>query len=420
MIRHLRIGRRRALVIGLPVLILAAAASIAGYLAATRPEVRPDPARERVWPVAAVAVERADVAPELRFYGEIVAGRKVELRPLVAGRVIEVGEKFLDGAVVARGDLLVAIDPFRFEAAVREIEARIAETEARIGEYRADIAAERELIAKDEKQLALDRRELARREKLLKRGSGTVKARDDARTAVIAREQQLIARRQAVGRLEARVRQQTAVLDRLRIELSRARRDLEETRLTAPFDGFLLHTATDVGRRVGVGDLVATVIDAGRLEARFHVPDREFARLLDSGGFRDRPARVVWQIGRKRFVYRARIEREESEIAPASGGVRLFARILDADARTPLRPGAFVEVYVRDRVYRDVVRLSETALHDGNRVYKVVDGRLVPVAVEVVARDGKDVLLRGELSTDDRVVVTRFAEIGPDVRVTVQ
>ncbi|MEE8274244.1 MAG: hypothetical protein V3R88_06175, partial [Alphaproteobacteria bacterium] len=62
---------------------------------------------------------------------------------------------------------------------------------------------------------------------------------------------------------------------------------------------------------------------------------------------------------------------------------------------------------------------DESEHHDGEKVFVVVDGRLSPRAVEVVVRSGADVLVRGALAPEDRVVTTRFPEIGPGVRVTV-
>ena len=68
-----------------PVAILAGAAIYA--VSAKRPPVERNPVAERVWPVAAVPVVISDQQPELRLFGEVTAGREVELRPLVAGRV---------------------------------------------------------------------------------------------------------------------------------------------------------------------------------------------------------------------------------------------------------------------------------------------------------------------------------------------
>ncbi len=114
----------------LPVAIIAGAALYA--VRADRPPVERNLVKERVWPVAVVPVVISDQQPELRLFGEVTAGREVELRPLVAGRVVEVGPNFVDGGVVREGELLIVVDPFDYRANVDESEARRAETSAKI------------------------------------------------------------------------------------------------------------------------------------------------------------------------------------------------------------------------------------------------------------------------------------------------
>jgi hypothetical protein len=58
-------------------------------------------------------------------------------------------------------------------------------------------------------------------------------------------------------------------------------------------------------------------------------------------------------------------------------------------------------------------------VHGGDTVYVVVDGRLAPRRVEIVGRDGADAFIRGDYTADDRIVVTRFPEIGPGIKVEV-
>lgn len=412
---------RRLFNIVLPIAILAAALIGAGVLKATRPQVEPKPAQERVWTVATVPATPADVRPELQLFGEIVAGREVELRPLVAGRVIEVGPNFVEGGVVRAGELLVAIDPFDYNANIAEFEARLAESRAQLAEIKAQLTAAQALLEGDREQMALNRRQVERRETLRGSPASSEKALDEAKLQLSQSAQQAIARQESIDRLTAQATQQDAVIRRWQVSLDRSHRELEDTRLGAPFDGFLVDTDVAVGKRVGVGDRIARLIDAGRLEAHFHLSDTEFARLLAESGYRGRPARVVWRVGARAFEYEATIERAESEIDPESGGVDLYATIRDSEVEGVLRPGAFVEVRVPDQLYRDVIRLPESALHDDRMVYVVVDGRLEPREVEVVVRSGSELLVRGKnIATDANVVSTRFPEIGPGIRVTVR
>ena len=415
------VSRRRLLKITLPLLVLAGAVLVAGYLQATKPRIERAEPREREWPIAAATVEIADIRPEITAFGEIVARRDTELRALVAGRVVEVGPNFADGGTVREGDLLVRIDPFDYEAAVEEAKAGLAEARALLAEAEADLDAEGAALAEERALLEIAEREVARRADLVARGIGSEKDLDDAamrrgeraRAAVLA-ERRVVARR-------ARVARQQAALTRGAVALDRARRDLENIRLTAPFDGYLTAISAALGKRLGTNDRVARLLDLERLEARIHLSDAEYGRLVSApGGLVGRPVRVVWRAGDRAFSYRASIGRAQSEVDPASGGVTVHAPIADAGPDSPLRPGAFVEVRIPDRLYRQAARLPETALIGGDTVYAVVDGRLEPRLVELLARVGNDVVVVGEIADGERIAATRFPEIGPGVKVGVR
>lgn len=410
----------RALKVVLPVVILAAAAAAAMALVATRPEVERKPVPERAWTVSAITVAIEDVRPELTLLGEVVAGRSVELRPLVGGRVVEVGKNYVEGGIIHTGELLVAIDSFEYESAVTEREAQLVEAGARLVELEAENKGEKALLERDQEQLILAQRETKRRTALKKKGSGSEKALDDAQRSLGEMQQRIISRDQSIAQLSARIEQQRAVISQRRVALDRAMRDLDHARLVAPFDSFVTAPGTAVGKQVSVNDPVARLIDADWLETRFHVSNAEYARLVGSGGIAGRPATVVWRAQARDFSFQATIERTGSEVNAASGGVELYARIDGTGVDTVLRPGIFVEVLVPDQTYAGVVRLPDSALQGGDLVYVIIDGRLEPRKVEFVARVGDGILVRGALKDGERVAATTFAEVGPGVKVEVR
>ena len=160
-----------------------------------------------------------------------------------------------------------------------------------------------------------------------------------------------------------------------------AERDLSNTRLVAPFDGYLTSISAALGKRLGVNDRVVRLLDQAQLDIQIHLSDADYGRLVSSAaGLRGRPVDVTWRAGDRNFPFRAVIQRADGEVDAASGGVRVYARIEHDAAALPLRPGAFVEVRIPDRVYRGATQLPETALVGGDTVYAVVDGRLEPPA----------------------------------------
>ena len=103
--------------------------------------------------------------------------------------------------------------------------------------------------------------------------------------------------------------------------------------------------------------------------------------------------------------------------------MEIYAAI-EPDAKTLLRPGAFVWVHMADKVFSKVFRAPESALYDGHTVYVVNDGRMSARAIEVVGYFGNDILFvsRGEQSVHngDRVIITQVREGGEGVRVDIR
>lgn len=412
---------RLILKILLPLLILGAGAGLAAYLIATKPVVEPEVVEERVWTVAAVPVEIKDQSVDLNLFGSLKAVRDVELRSLVGGEVIEVGENFREGGLLEKGDLLVRVDPFEFEASLNENKASLLEARSRLNELVATQDSEIAALNREREVLEREVRNVERAESLAKRGNISVKSLDDARSALSRQRQTVELREAQLEILKARIGQQRAVIDRLEVGVLRAERDLKNTSLRAPFRGYVTDVNAEFGKNIGASDKVARLIDATQMEARFLLSDSQYGLLLGSNaGIIGRPITVTWQSGDAELAFSGRVARLSPEISSDTGGVEVFA-VLEPSEYTPfLRPGAFVEVVLSGNRYPNAARLSDSSLFNGDTVYVVEEGRLQPRKVEIVARNGDEILLRGDISDGDLVVTTRLPEIGPNLKVEVR
>lgn len=405
----------------LPVLVLAIGIGGYVYLAETRPLPQPGAVESQVWPVAATTVVLADHQPVLRLYGEIVAGREADIRAAVAGEVADVGSGFRDGAAVDEGALLVAVDPFDSLSELAERRAQLDEAVARLVELEARRDMEAAALEHDREILALVERDVERRESLSARGAVSDQALDDVRRELFTTRQAVSMRESNLAAEEARIAQQRAAIVRLDVAVQRAERDYERTRIVAPFAGLLDDTAAELGQRLSVNEAVARLIDPTRLEVRFQVAEMQFGRLLaDAEGLIGSEATVVWQVGDATLTVPAAIERLDASVRPESGGVTVYGRLEGLGPETSLRPGAFVEVQMPDRIYRDVARLPAAALLDGGLVYVIGrDDRIELRSVTVAAAVDGAVLVSAGLRSGERVVASRFTEIAPGALVEV-
>ena len=393
--------------------ILAGAVFTYFHLVETRESIPSRPPREQVYVVHTIPAAVTDEQPMLSLYGEVMAARTVDLRALVAGKVVKVSDNLQAGAAIDAGRSLVEIDRFAYEGAVVEAKANLAEARAKLIEAEGGLELEHGNVAFAREQLAFAERDLERGRQLLARGSATERTLDDRALIVSQRRQQLDQRQSALAVQEARVEQQKAAIERLEWKLQEAEQALADTTLKAPFDAVVRSEAAEVGRLVNVNDVVAVLYDRNALEARFTLSDNQYGRLLgESGTLFGRKVEVVWTIGNDPVSYEAEVVRVGADVASERGGVDVYARILGAGAEVPLRPGAFVELKVPDKLYRNVVRLPETALYGGGHVYAVVDDRLTRRAVDVIAYDGSDVIVRGDIADGETVLATQISEVG--------
>jgi RND family efflux transporter MFP subunit len=402
----------RLLKVLLPVAVIALGVGGFVYLSQTRATPQPAEPAPQIWPVEAVTVALTDRRPELALYGEIVAGRRADIRAAVAGDVVEVADEFRDGALVRDGAALLEIDPFDYRAALDERRAELAEAEARLAELAARKALEEAALAREIEILELAERETERRENLAQRGAVSAQALDDSRQEMLRVRQSVAVRENTVAAEEARIAQQRATIDRLEVRVRMAERDLARTAIAAPFTGLLGDTAVELGQRVGVNEAVAELVDPARLEARFQLSEAQYGRLLACGdGLIGRPATVAWRVGATSLEFQARVERVDASIRMDTGGVAVFARLDGLTPETPLRPGAFVEIGLPDCGYEGVASLPASALHGDDLVF-VIDGegRLAERRIEPAAVIGETVLVRGGLAEGERVVTSRFTE----------
>ncbi|MBE7635618.1 efflux RND transporter periplasmic adaptor subunit [Sneathiella sp. P13V-1] len=405
----------------LPIALIAGGVSTFVHFKNTKPVEKPKPVAERVWNVSAIEVNPGAISPKISVFGSLLAAREVELRSLVAGEVIKVGESFRDGGFIKSGELLVEIDPFSYEAALDEKRSSLLEAKARLEELEATNASDRILLDRDLEILELEERNLARSEKLRKKGNISDKSLDAAQTSLSRQKQQVAQRRSQLNVMDAKIGQQKATIQRMEVSVRVAMRDLENTRLVAPFDGYVSEVSAELGKRLDARDKVAQFLEADQLEARFHLSNRQYGVILKSNsGIVGRPITAIWKAGDKATEFKGRVDRVGSTITANTGGIEVFAVLDKAPEIALVRSGAFVEILLNGETYDQAVSVPDFAVFDNMVVYVAKEGVLEKRDVQVLFDNGDTVVITGNLKKGDKLVTTRFAEIGPGMRVEIR
>jgi RND family efflux transporter MFP subunit len=313
--------------------------------------------------------------------GTLAAEDQVVLNTKVAGRLDQLPVDI--GTAVRAGDTVAVLDLTDFRLRVEQAETALAQARSRLGVPADgsgdDVPAANTALARqtravfEQARLQRDRFAGLWKDGILSRAE-LDQAEADFRVAE-ARAQESI----------EEVANRKAVLAERKTELRIAQQQLADATLTAPFDGVVRERHLSVGRYLGVGEPVVTIVRMHPLRLRLPVPEREAASV---------------EVGQ-----RVELRAEGSETVHGGTVVRLSpavdetSRTLLVEAEVPnpehtLRPGAFAsaEVVVKPAESAVLVPSSSVVTFAGvTKVLTVQDGKIVEARVRIGRRRGDQI-----------------------------
>ncbi|SMX45784.1 efflux RND transporter periplasmic adaptor subunit [Actibacterium lipolyticum] len=379
-------------------------------------QTQPRAARERVFAANVVSVTLQDVTPVLTAFGEVRSRRTLDVRATAEGTVVELNENFEEGGHVQAGDLLFRVDQADAQAALDVAKADLAEAEAEQRDAtRALVLAQDDLTAAEE-QARLRVQALTRQQSLKERGFGTDALVEEAELAAASAQQSVVSRRQSLAIAESRVDQASTQLARERINLAEAERGLADTEIFAEFSGTLSDVGIVRGGVVANNEQVAQLIDPDELEVSFRISTPQYSRLLDeSGGLLASTVSVVLDAYGADLEASGTITRESAAVAEGQTGRLLFARLTGAKG---FRPGDFVTVRVDEPQLSNVAVLPSDAVDAASTVLVIgEDDRLEVATVELLRRQGDDVVVRAADLQGREIVAERSPLLGAGIKV---
>ncbi len=409
---------KRLLQFLLPVLILAVGIGVFQYLKQTRPERPVAEIRERVWRVDAETVEPRRLAPSLELYGSVQTPNLLRAAASAPARVARVLVR--EGDRVESGQLLVELDP-------RDFSLRLAQAQAQLDELKAQLESERTRHRSDLAALEHERKLLAIAEDGVQRASQLTRQRVGSQTDLDLAEQEMARQALSVSNREmsiadfpARERALTSRLDSASARFEEIALELERGRVMAPYDAIIATVSVTPGDQVRKDDVLLTLYAIDSLEIRARIPapfQSELTEALDTLG--QLPAIAI--VGDRRLPLS--LDRLAGE-ASASGIDGLFDV---EDEAGLLRAGQMVSLRLERPPRDDVVPAPFGAVYGGDRVYKLVEGRMTGVPVRTLGswftETGEERLLvqASGLATGDRLIVTHMPNAIDGLRVeTVQ
>lgn len=284
----------------------------------------------------------------------------------ISGALVDISPKFIAGGLFSAGEELLRIDPTNYEVAVARAEATLKQR----------------------------RIEFDGAEKLRSQGY----------------------------RAESEYASAAAALAAAEADLVNARRNLERTRISLPYDGMVRSKEADLGQYVNPGSRLGITFSTSAAEVRLPLTDQDLrfvelpgaADIRASGRSAGPPVKLsAVQQGELR-TWQARIVRTEGVVDETNRVTYAVARIEDpyrlnsgTGGESPLPMGTFVAASIQGRTVDNIIRVPRIALRANNQLMFVdSDNRIRLGSVDVMRADAEFAYLRAGSLPSDRISTT--------------
>lgn len=368
-------------------------------LVVNRPAPVTVPLEERVTQVVVRQMQPEDKVFMVESQGTVEPRTQTTLVAEVSGMVTAVSDRFVVGGFFREGDILLTLDDADYEVSVQQARANLSTAES---------------------QLMLEE---AQAEQAVRQWESV--GRDRANAPPLALRTPYVE--------EARARVQFAQAD-----LARAERQLERTRIRAPYDGLVREKLVDIGQYVGAGTQLARTFAVDFAEIRLPLTDRDIAYLelprpgidlqntlsttaapadseqgLYASAERDIPVTLRASVGGRSYGWPAHIVRTDGVIDSSTRVYHAVAQVADPyglrrnSNRPVLAIGSFVNATLQGITARNIFSVPNTAVRNGNQVLVMdSDQRLRQREVNILRSDAEQVYIDHGLNAGDKVIVS--------------
>jgi len=381
---------RYFLPLGLIVLAIVVVIGMATMAGGKRPD-RQDSGQTAVL-VEAIPAEARSLNFVVQSQGTVRPRTLTNLVAQVSGIVVSVSNNFVAGGFFRAGEVLLQIDPSDYQTALKRAEASLASRKAKLAEEKS----RSEQAIKDWRNLGRkgDPPDLVMRKPQLA----------DAMANVLAAE----------------------------ADIDKARRDLERTKISVPYDGLLRERRVDIGQYVTTGTQLGISFAVDTAEIRLPLAEADLAFLnlpaATDTKIEDYPeVSLSSEVGGVTKTWDARLIRTEGVLDESSRVLYAVASVIDPygflgqSPQDELRMGTFVRAAIDGRYIDNVIVLPRYVLRNDNTVLVANSERELEVREVMVARaEARQVFITDGVNDGELVVTTTLDAPIPGTRLVIR
>ena len=358
-------------------------------------------------PVATTLVVKNSVRRSVDVVGTLAAVDQVTISSEAEGTVRAILADL--GDRVAANQVLIQLDHEKQQYTYEQQQAALARALAQYGAPDADHLPPIEQtpdVQKAKAELDQAQQGFTRAKDLSSRSLISQQTYDDARTALQSKQASYDSALQGARNLRASIQASEATM-------KLAGRQLRDTDIRAPFDGYVEKRLVNLGELVKTQMPVMTVVRIDPLKVMAEIPERMAPWI--SGG----QAVELRVDAYPDKTYTGKVSRISPAVNTATRAFPFEALVPNREAT--LKPGTFARVHIESDKHDEILTLSYAALqyrYGVNRVFVVDGDKLVVRELKVGERIGERIEILSGVKAGERVAVTDVEKLADGMKVT--
>jgi RND family efflux transporter MFP subunit len=361
--------------------------------------------------VEVLPAKTEDVEMVVESFGTVAPRESLKLVAQVRGPIVDIDPAFEEGGFVQKNTRLIQIDPRTYRLGVERRNVQIKQAEAelkRLEQEVVNLKARMKIAGFDVK---LAKNEYLRLKKLIDRKVIAQSQLDKSEQAYLASQERLQALDNQMALTDPQKEQLIAARDMARVMHQEAKLDLERSSIVAPFEGWVLEKAIEVGQYVTIGQQLGKIYSAGQLDIEVRIPTKDLKWFPEDMG-QETPllADVVFKNAGNEHIWRGRVARIKAMMDERTRTLPMVIEIDETPAterpQNPfgLRPGMFVTIRIKGKKIQNVFVLPRYLVYPGDVVYTVKDDTLKSNMVKIL-RGYKDTVIIGDGLSEGALIV---------------
>ncbi len=357
----------------LPLFFIAAGVAGWNYFKSKKPAIKRKSPKQQVISVKTITMKPGNYPTWVYAMGTVMPERQIVLKSKLAGEVISVSKKFVQGGVIQKGEILLQIDDSDYKIEVQKAKSAFDKAVASL-----DLEKGSQLIAKEELKL------------INKASHDKVIATD-----LSMRKPQLVQAKAEVSRAKA--------------DLEKALLNLSRTKVYLPFNAFILEKHVDSGSLVTAQGMLADIVDADIYRVEALVPQD---RLTAFGAGQILNTDAIVNSNYSNQTWQGMLTRITGKVNPKSRMAGVIILIPDPlglknrGNRQQLLLDDHVKIKIKGAMLENVYALPRSALREENSVWMYNAGKLEIREIKPVWKEDKVVYVKTGINSGDKVIVS--------------